>query len=162
MIRDFDYNSLENSITFDNYSYVIDTPKNNDYVIFENANERVDYAEVVDGKIKLHMFPENPDHIKLYNEYTFTCNVVIYDPLSRQYIKIIKGIIVGDEESKKQSTVTITIDENPDDVIGLLNNKQYDVTVLNTTEYPIEYTKDGIEGLLGGLSCSVSYDYDTQ
>lgn len=166
-IQDFDFNSLENSITFDNYSYVIDTPKNNDYVIFENANEKADHADKLDSStIRLYMLDENPDHIKIYNKYANNCNIVVEDPLLKQYIKIISGEIHNsykanpddDTDFGANSYIEVEVSENVDEIVELINNKKYSVTVLNTTVYPLEKQEE----LVGALNCNIYNDYDTQ
>lgn len=182
MIRYFDFNSEDNSIIFDNYSYVIDTPKNNDYIIFENANEKAVRADVDkdnEGKffIRLYMLDENPDHIKIYNGYAFTCNIVIMDPLLKQYIKIINGTICGsnkadatsDSAYSANSFIEIKIfDKNNEQleeqelekIAAEINDSKYDVFVLNTSEYPLYYNSS--DQKVGGLIYNVSYDYDAQ
>lgn len=178
MIRDFDYNSKDSTIIFDNYSYVIDTPKNNDYVIFENANERVFSAlEIgVSGYLKLFMLDENPDHIKLYNRYTNKCNIVIVDPLLKQYVRIVECDIVKkykvdpDKDTNPQANSYIVVKINDEDIIkikNMINNDKYETFILNTTVYPLEIKLPNNEDTnlntgFEDLYCDVNYDYDAQ
>jgi len=119
LINDFDNNYIDHTVKFDNMSYCIDTPKNNDYVIFENCVERCQSA--VSGytttSLKLYMFDENPNRNNLYNPEVKTCNIVIYDKIKMADASIIQCNITSkfyqdtrtDKDYNANSYITVDI-----------------------------------------------------
>jgi len=65
-IYNIDYNLENDFIEFDNISYAIDTPKNNNIIIFNTMNERCIDVSEGDGLLRLMMLDENPNKIFLY------------------------------------------------------------------------------------------------
>ena len=65
-IYNIDYNLENDFIEFDNISYAIDTPKNNDIIIFNTMNERCIDVSKENSSLRLMMLDENPNKIFLY------------------------------------------------------------------------------------------------
>jgi len=69
-------------IEFDNISYAIDTPKNNNIVIFDTMNERCIDVSAIENGLRLQMLDENPNKIFLYADTSSiqqTVSVFVYD-----------------------------------------------------------------------------------
>ncbi len=144
-IYDFEYNSEDNSVEFDNISYAIDTPKNNDYIVFENCSERCDHIEVneTNNTTTIYMFDENPNQNNIYNDGV-SVSVVVYDKLHNK-----DAVCVGPYEVVEYSAMDssndinytadsyIVIDKNLSGIIDYFNNPRYTAYVLNTTEYEL-------------------------
>jgi hypothetical protein len=144
-IYDFEYNTEDNSIEFDNISYAIDTPKNNDYIIFENCSERCDHIEVneVDNTTIIYMFDENPNQNNIYNDGV-SVSIVIYDKLHDNdivcvgpYEVIEYNAINSSNDINYTSDSYIVIDKNLTGISEYFNNPRYTAYILNTTEYEL-------------------------
>jgi len=66
-INNFDNNYVDHTVKFDNMSYCIDTPKNNDFVIFENCTEKCILAMADVEALRLYMSDENPNKNNIFN-----------------------------------------------------------------------------------------------
>ena len=143
-IYDYEYDLNNNSINFDNISYAIDTPKNNDYVLFENFSEICTRAEEFDGKYtKLYMLDENPERHLLYNDDT-SINICVYDNIRKKDIaiygpaKVIKSYKNDNVSKTTQDDSYLIIDTLLDsNQLNLINLGLYSVYIINVTKYAI-------------------------
>lgn len=152
-ISDIDYDLENKFVEFDNISYVIDTPKNNDTVIFDTLNERCIEAKRSDSSLlKLSMLDENPNKLHLYSDISNlsinkTIGVFVYDPLLKDIIDSIENCQVTEYETVQQdqdinfeadSYIIINKDfDEYNDIVNKINDKKYKTYVLNITEYPV-------------------------
>ena len=156
-IYDIDYDLERNYVEFDNISYAIDTPKNNDYVIFNTLNERCVDAKQMPATskcIKLLMLDENPNKIGLYANVENDIkklSLFAYDNINKQIYTIAENLQILEAVSINQDVNTnyksdsyIIVDSgNRSSNINIYNtlqscfNNNYKVCVLNTTEYKI-------------------------
>ena len=144
-IYDFEYNTEDNSVEFDNISYAIDTPKNNDYIVFENCSERCDHIEVNEDEdiTIIYMFDENPNQNNIYN-IGASVSIAIYDKLHNKDVvcvgpyKVI-GCNVVDSSIDTSYTADsyIIIAKNLISINEYFNNPRYTTYILNTTEYEL-------------------------
>lgn len=158
-IYDIDYNLDNDFVEFDNISYALDTPKNNDYVIFDTMNERcVDIIEG-NGLLSLMMLDENPDKIFLYADTSIAekkVSVFVYDPLLKEIVyKVENAYVIDSSKVDEDKDINYNADSYIDIMVdidcSLANyvNDQYKIFVLNTTEYPID-------------SSNIELDYDNK
>jgi hypothetical protein len=138
-------------VEFDNISYAIDTPKNNDFVVFNTMNERcVDVSEGKDGILRLMMLDENPNKIFLYANTTRETSirkklsVFVYDPLLKEFVYQVENAdIIDCALVKQEDDVNYAADSYIDINVGvdcsLANyiDDRHKLFVLNITEYPI-------------------------
>lgn len=152
-IYNIDYNLDNDFVEFDNISYAIDTPKNNDFVVFNTMNERcVDVSEGNNGALRLLMLDENPNKIFLYadtsNEPSIQkrLSVFVYDPLLKEFVYQVENADIIDCSLVKQeddlnyaadSYIDISIDNIDCSLLANYIDDQHRLFVLNTTEYPI-------------------------
>ena len=153
-IYDIDYNTERDYVEFDNISYAIDTPKNNDYVIFDTLNERCINSSLVDGSIRLSMLDENPNKIGLYaNVFSGDkkqLSLFAYDSLSKEIftiaenLQIVESLLINQNNDTNYESDSYIIVNSGDEATNssindlLLNCfDNYKVCVLNTTEYKI-------------------------
>jgi len=150
-IYDIDYNLDNDFVEFDNISYAIDTPKNNDFVVFNTMNERcVDVSEGNVGTLRLMMLDENPNKIFLYadtsNEPSIQkrLSVFVYDPLLKEFVYQVENAdIIDCSLVKQEDDVNYAADSYIDISTGIdcsladYIDDQHKLFVLNTTEYPI-------------------------
>lgn len=159
-ISDIDYNLKNNSVLFDNISYAIDTPKNNDYIIFDTLNERCVDISVNDSTIRLWMLDENPNKIFLFanipSGMTKKVSVFVYDKILKEFVYSLENCIVVDSFLVNQeddinyeadSYIDIINDTDNEEILSYLNDN-YNIYVLNTTEYDI--------------STNIQLNYDTK
>lgn len=148
-INDFIINA-NNTIEFDNLSYAIPVPNNNDYVIFENLSEICAGAEESDNVTHLSMLDENPKSIYLYNPST-QIKICIYDKmLQRDYINIGPFNVIDSScqdaltDTAYQDDSYINIDASIDSsILDCINDTQKYVTyVLNVTEHKVKLFGD--------------------
>ena len=144
-IYDFEYNTEDNSVEFDNISYAIDTPKNNDYVVFENCSERCDHIEVneTEDTTIIYMFDENPNQNNIYN-IGVSVSIVIYDKLHNKDIVCVGPYkVVGCNKVNSSNDTNYTADsyivvaKNLISINEYFNNPRYTAYILNTTEYEL-------------------------
>lgn len=149
-IYDTDYNLQDNYLEFDNISYALDTPKNNDTIIFSTLNEKcvnmqVKYdTSMMSNYTELSMLDENPNKIFLYanvgDNIQKTISVFAYDQLTRQITdKIENASVISTFLVDQKNDVNF----ESDSYIRIYGQYQNLVTnnnkvfVLNTTEYPL-------------------------
>ena len=144
-IYDFEYNTADNSVEFDNISYAIDTPKNNDYIVFENCSERCDHIEVneTDDTTIIYMFDENPNQNNIYN-IGVSVSIVIYDKLHNKDVVCVGPYkVIGCNEVNSSNDTNYTADsyivvaKNLISINEYFNNPRYTAYILNTTEYEL-------------------------
>jgi hypothetical protein len=144
-IYDFEYNTEDNSVEFDNISYAIDTPKNNDYIVFENCSERCDHIEVneTEDTTIIYMFDENPNQNNIYN-IGVSVSIVIYDKLHNKDVvcvgpyKVIGCNVVNSyNDTNYTADSYIIIAKNLISINEYFNNPRYTAYILNTTEYEL-------------------------
>jgi len=150
-INSFDYDANKYTVQFENMSYSIDTPYNNDYMIFENCTERCEHAHGGYGtglnSLVLWMLDENHNKAHLYGKYTKTVNVVIYDKLLMDDISVFSGTILNsslvnpkkdiDINSNSYLDIRFTGNTTVQEVSAMINNKNNITYVINTTGYGI-------------------------
>lgn len=144
-IYDFEYNTEDNSVEFDNISYAIDTPKNNDYIVFENCSERCDHIEVneTEDTTIIYMFDENPNQSNIYN-IGVSVSIVIYDKLHNKDVvcvgpyKVISCNVVDSSiDTNYTADSYIVVAKNLISISEYFNNPRYTAYILNTTEYEL-------------------------
>lgn len=155
-IYDIDYNLDNDFVEFDNISYAIDTPKNNDYVIFNTMTERCVGVEPGNyyGSLRLNMLDENPDNMFLYVDTSITdkkVSVFVYDPILKEFIYKIENASVIDSfkvDSNKDINYNadswVDIEVDLDCSLANYVNDQYKIFVINTTKYPIDLSVSNI------------------
>lgn len=164
-IYNIDYNLDNDFVEFDNISYAIDTPKNNDFVVFNTMNERcVDISIRKDDTIRLMMLDENPNKIFLYADTSKEpsiqkrISIFVYDSLLKEFVyqvenaDIIDCSLVNQENDinyAADSYIDISIDNISRDLLANYIDNQHKLFVLNTTEYPID-------------SSNIELDYDNK
>ena len=149
-IYNIDYNLENDFIEFDNISYAIDTPKNNDIIIFNTMNERCIDVSEEDGLLRLMMLDENPNKIFLYantSNIQKKASVFVYDPLLKEFVYQVENASILDYSMVNQENDInyeadsyIDISVNIDCSLANYVDDQYKIFVLNTTEYPIDST----------------------
>lgn len=144
-IYDFDYDSSLNRVEFDNLSYAIDTPKNNDYVIFDNLSELCTGAEPNGDETKLVMLDENPKRVYLYNPNT-DIKICVFDKLLQKDKINIGPYRVNVSFKQEYETDMSATDDSyliinsslEQDVIDMINDRNhYSTYVLNVTEHEL-------------------------
>ncbi|WQJ53488.1 MAG: hypothetical protein [Wendovervirus sonii] len=134
LIDEFDNNYHNQHVLFDNISYCIDTPKNNNFVIFENAVERC--INAVQSGSNIRLYTNDAGKNNLYSNETNKINIVLYDKMLMDDVSVISGII------SRKDNINFIIDAKIDNIqnaVSLINNKeQYNTYILNTTEYNID------------------------
>ena len=179
-IYDIDYNLDDNYVEFDNISYAIDTPKNNDYVIFDTLNERCINSSIIDdsinsssmvGFIKLSMLDENPNKIGLYanvfSDDKKQLSLFAYDSLNKEIFTIAKNLQIIDalavnqyNDTNYESDSYIIVNSGNMSLNASINDTllncfdNYKVYVLNTTEYRIIPESSS--------TANITYDYSNQ
>ena len=149
-IYNIDYNLENDFIEFDNISYAIDTPKNNNIIIFNTMNERCIDVSEGDGLLRLMMLDENPNKIFLYantSNIQKKASVFVYDPLLKEFVYQVENASILDYSMVNQENDInyeadsyIDISVNIDCSLANYVDDQYKIFVLNTTEYPIDST----------------------
>lgn len=149
-IYNIDYNLENDFIEFDNISYAINTPKNNDIIIFNTMNERCIDVSEGNGSLRLMMLDENPNKIFLYADTSNIqkkASVFVYDTLLKEFIYQIENASILDyslvnqeNDINYESDSYIDININIDCSLANYVDDKYKIFVLNTTEYPIDLT----------------------
>ena len=67
-IYDIQHDFENNTILYDNITYAIDTPKNNDYLIISNLSEICTKISGLENYTYLYMLDENPDRMDVFSD----------------------------------------------------------------------------------------------
>ena len=141
-IYDIQHDYTDNTILYDNISYAIDTPKNNDWLIISNLSEII---TGIDGnRKKLKMLDENPGKMDVFTTDT-SINIVVYDNLMHEDIST-----YGPYNVTYSYKVDASTDVNYEDdsyilldtavpSINIDNTGRYTLYAINVTKYPVEY-----------------------
>lgn len=164
-ISDIDYDLRTDVVEFENISYAIDTPKNNDYVIFDTLNEKCIGIDVsIDNSIyRLKMLDENPNKIFLYADCSLSADnkkvsIFAYNKATKNIVYILNDLIVNDYylvdthndlNYQSDSYIDVYSDNTIMDLSTYLNSDNYRIYVLNNTEYNI-------------ISDNIIVDYDNR
>ena len=135
------------TITYENISYAIDTPKKDDYIILTNLTERSEeiVANYADRKITIYMGFNNPGKQNIFNQTNGSVTLCVYDDEYReilaQAIDIpVKAISYSGDKGPSVTVDYFDINETLRNLIPTVNDKTNDINlyVLNTTEVPLE------------------------
>jgi hypothetical protein len=135
------------TITYENISYAIDTPKKDDYIILTNLTERSEEIVVnsADRKITIYMGFNNPGKQNIFNQTNGSVTLCVYDDEYREILAQAIDIPVKAISYSGDKGPSITVDDYDvsDTFINLIstvNDKTNDINlyVLNTTEVPLE------------------------
>lgn len=141
-IYDIQHDYTDNTILYDNISYAIDTPKNNDWLIISNLSEII--TSIDGNRKKLKMLDENPGKMNVFTIDT-SINIVVYDNLMHEDIST-----YGPYNVTYSYKVDASTDINYEDdsyilldtsvpSINIDNTGRYTLYAINVTKYPVEY-----------------------
>lgn len=144
-IYNIDYNLENNNVEFDNISYALDTPKNNNYVIFNTLTERCVDISINNGSTRLMMLDENPNKNFLYaNIENKKLSVFAYNPITKGISYSVEKCNILDSSLADTNTDNnynadsyLVVDGELTTLKNNYLNDQYKLFVLNTTEYPL-------------------------
>ena len=149
-IYNIEHDKDNNVILYDNISYAIDTPKNNDYFIASNLSEIA--TEIIaddreNGTTTFGMLDENPNKMDVYR-ISSKVNIILFDKLTQTDINVYGPLTILD--SYHQDTATdknyandsyITVDQyitlNVSQRNNIINGR-YIFYVYNITKYIID------------------------
>lgn len=169
-IFDIDYNLENDYVEFDNISYAIDTPKNNDIVIFDTLTERCVGASQNGEYVRLHMLDENPNKISLYDDVSLNIedvsikkqlSIFAFNKLEKEIYTIGENLDIYDSSLINQTNdINFEADSFIDISTSLINANNineyiengYALYILNTTQYP----------LIIGDNSNVKFDYENK
>ena len=151
-IYDIQHDFENNTILYDNISYAIDTPKNNDFLIASNLSEIATKSVGIGEYTKLQMLDENPDKMDVFTIGT-SVNICIYDNILHKDVNTYGPYKVI--QSYKQDTLQDVNYEddsyiivNSSDLKNLLasyalyvNKGKYTIYVINVSEYLVNPMK---------------------
>ena len=135
------------TITYENISYAIDTPKKDDYIILTNLTERSE--EIVEnrsaGDVIIYMGFDNPGKQNIFNQTNGSVTLCVYDDEYREILaqcinipvkSISYSAVKGPSVTLASNNLTLELKE----LIPTVNDKTNDINlyVLNTTEVPLE------------------------
>ena len=135
------------TITYENISYAIDTPKKDDYIILTNLTERSE--EIVEnhttGDITIYMGFNNPGKQNIFNQTNGSVTLCVYDDEYReilaQSIDIpVKSISYSGDKGPSVTVASNNLTSELKELIPTVNDKTNDINlyILNTTEVPLE------------------------
>ena len=147
-IYDASHINDDNTISYNNISYAIDTPKANDYIIVTNMTERVETISVSDSSTTLIMNENNPNKQNLFtnvsNKKVMLC---IYNDNTQEIIAALDE--PTNVTTTNENTLTVSITENIfnnalNDNIDNINSHKYNINlyVINATDINIDTTYD--------------------
>ena len=100
-IYDIQHDFENDTILYNNISYAIDTPKNNDYLIISNLSE-ICTSFITEGNYtKLSILDENPEKMDIFTPGTII-NIIIYDNIIHKDINVFGPYLI--HSSYKQNT----------------------------------------------------------
>lgn len=118
-IYDIQHDFENNTILYDNITYAIDTPKNNDYLIISNLSEICTKISGLENYTYLYMLDENPDRMDVFSEGS-VINIIIYDNILHKDVDVIGPYTIYASYKQKSET-----DVNyEDDSYLIINNKE--------------------------------------
>jgi len=161
------YDMENDRIEFDNISYAIDTPKNNDYLMLDNCTEictGMTY-DASPGVMVLSMLDENPDKIYLYDSsnHAIDINICVFDMVELQDVgnfgpyRIIESYrqnAVDDVNYGDDSYIKVACTDTS--LLDYVNDRRYRTYVKNVNEYPL-IGYDGIYNVTNDYDRNVCY-----